>query len=103
MIVSNPPYVPSGQITTLEPEVKIYEDLRALDGGPDGMKLIKAILDIAAKHLRSEGILWLEVDSSHPPLIAEYLEGKESQTGLKYVSCYKDLFRNERFVEVVKM
>uniref|UniRef100_A0A8D8BYE9 peptide chain release factor N(5)-glutamine methyltransferase n=1 Tax=Culex pipiens TaxID=7175 RepID=A0A8D8BYE9_CULPI len=103
MIVSNPPYVPSGQLQRLDPEVKVYEDLRALDGGPDGLTVIKAILTIASDHLADEGILWLEVDTSHPPLIAGYLEEHGERLGLRYVSSYKDLFRKERFVEIVKV
>lgn len=103
MIVSNPPYVPSGQMTSLEPEIKIYEDLRALDGGPDGLTVVKAILDIAGKHLKSAGVLWLEVDSTHPPLIEKYLEDAAPQLGLKYMSSYKDMFRKERFVEIMKV
>lgn len=102
MIVSNPPYVPSGHMANLEPEIKIYEDLRALDGGPDGLRVVKAILDIAGKHLKSAGVLWLEVDSTHPPLIKQYLEEMNPQLGLKYMSSYKDMFRKERFVEIMK-
>uniref|UniRef100_A0A1Q3FF60 peptide chain release factor N(5)-glutamine methyltransferase n=1 Tax=Culex tarsalis TaxID=7177 RepID=A0A1Q3FF60_CULTA len=103
MIVSNPPYVPSGQLLRLDPEVKVYEDLRALDGGPDGLTVIKTILSLASDHLADEGILWLEVDTSHPPLIAAYLEEHGERLGLRYVSSYKDLFRKERFVEIVKV
>ncbi|XP_058815374.1 MTRF1L release factor glutamine methyltransferase [Topomyia yanbarensis] len=102
MIVSNPPYVPSGQLLQLEPEIKVYEDMRALDGGPDGITVVKAILELAGKHLNSEGILWLEVDSSHPQMIAKYLEDKGLALGLKYVCSYKDLFQKERFVEIFK-
>nr|XP_019560912.2 MTRF1L release factor glutamine methyltransferase-like [Aedes albopictus]XP_029724800.1 MTRF1L release factor glutamine methyltransferase-like [Aedes albopictus] len=103
MIVSNPPYVPSKQLLALEPEIKIYEDLRALDGGPDGLTVVKAILEIAGRHLEPSGVLWLEVDSSHPPLIEKYLEEAVPQLGLKFMSSYKDLFRKERFVEIMKV
>lgn len=102
MIVSNPPYVPSGQLPQLEPEVKVYEDLRALDGGTDGLAVIKAILQVASKHLNTEGVLWLEVDTTHPALIAQYLDEHGEHLGLKYVSSYKDLFRKDRFVEIMK-
>ncbi|XP_055545073.1 MTRF1L release factor glutamine methyltransferase [Wyeomyia smithii] len=103
MIISNPPYVPSGQLLQLEPEIKIYEDLRALDGGADGLAIIRAILELAGEHLNPEGTLWLEVDSSHPEKIAAYLDEHESRIGLKYICSYKDLFRNERFVEIMKV
>ncbi|XP_035916081.1 MTRF1L release factor glutamine methyltransferase [Anopheles stephensi] len=103
MIVSNPPYVPSVLIPTLDPEVKIYEDLRALDGGYDGLTVIKAILRVAGKHLNKDGVLWLEVDSSHPPVIEEFLTKHGELMGLRFVASYKDLFQKDRFVEIVKL
>ncbi|XP_058063022.1 MTRF1L release factor glutamine methyltransferase [Anopheles bellator] len=102
MIVSNPPYIPSVLIPTLEPEVKVYEDLRALDGGSDGLTVIKAILRLAARHLVKDGILWLEVDCSHPPVIEEFLTKHGQQMELRFVASYKDLFQKDRFVEIVK-
>ncbi|XP_053672607.1 MTRF1L release factor glutamine methyltransferase [Anopheles nili] len=103
MIVSNPPYVPSMLIPTLDPEIKIYEDLRALDGGNDGLTVIKAILRIASKHLSKDGVLWLEVDSTHPPVIEEFLSKHGNLMGLRFLSSYKDLFQKDRFVEIVKL
>lgn len=42
-LLSNPPYVPRKDISDLEPEILLYEDLRALDGGKDGLDVINAI------------------------------------------------------------
>uniref|UniRef100_A0A1S4HDI5 peptide chain release factor N(5)-glutamine methyltransferase n=1 Tax=Anopheles gambiae TaxID=7165 RepID=A0A1S4HDI5_ANOGA len=103
MIVSNPPYVPSVLIPTLDPEVKIYEDLRALDGGNDGLTVIKAILRIAGRHLAKDGVLWLEVDSTHPPIIEEFLSKHGELMGLRFLASYKDLFQKDRFVEIAKL
>ncbi|XP_058120590.1 MTRF1L release factor glutamine methyltransferase [Anopheles ziemanni] len=103
MIVSNPPYVPSVLIPTLDPEVKIYEDLRALDGGNDGLTVIKAILRVAGKHLAKDGVLWLEVDSTHPPVIEKFLTKHGELMGLRFLASYKDLFHKDRFVEIVKL
>ncbi|XP_041779967.1 MTRF1L release factor glutamine methyltransferase [Anopheles merus] len=103
MIVSNPPYVPSVLIPTLDPEVKIYEDLRALDGGNDGLTVIKAILRIAGRHLAKDGVLWLEVDSAHPPIIEEFLSKHGELMGLRFLASYKDLFQKDRFVEIAKL
>uniref|UniRef100_A0A182NTK6 peptide chain release factor N(5)-glutamine methyltransferase n=1 Tax=Anopheles dirus TaxID=7168 RepID=A0A182NTK6_9DIPT len=102
LIVSNPPYVPSVLLPTLDPEVKIYEDLRALDGGNDGLTVIKAILRIASRHLAKDGVLWLEVDSTHPPIIEEFLTKHGDLMGLRFMASYKDLFQKDRFVEIVK-
>ncbi|MDD4178609.1 MAG: peptide chain release factor N(5)-glutamine methyltransferase [Candidatus Margulisbacteria bacterium] len=51
LIVSNPPYIPSAVIETLEPEVKDWEPREALDGGKDGLDYIKKIIKIAPNHL----------------------------------------------------
>lgn len=103
LIVSNPPYVPTNDLKTLAPEISLYEDLRALDGGPDGLNVIRSILTFASKRLKLQGHLWLEVDPSHPPLIEEYLQDKKSELNLKFVAAYKDMFGKDRFVEIMKI
>lgn len=81
-----------------------YEDLRALDGGVDGMDTIEAILWLTAKRLRpATGALWLEVDPSHPALIEKYLAEHEDALRLKFVASYKDMFGKDRFVEIVRV
>lgn len=60
-IVSNPPYIRRDEITTLQREVKEYEPLEALDGGPDGLDFYRRILGQAPKHLRKNGIIILEM------------------------------------------
>lgn len=67
-----------------------------------GMSIIEAILQLASKRLRPKGVLWLEVDPSHPQLIQIYLTNHESLS-LKFVASYPDLYRKDRFVEIVKM
>ncbi len=61
VIVSNPPYVPSEVIDTLEPEVRDHEPRMALDGGRDGLDLIRRIIDGAGDHLIKGGALYLEI------------------------------------------
>lgn len=61
LIVSNPPYVPSGEIGGLEPEVSTFEPRRALDGGPDGLRAIREILSEAPRHLAPGGWILLEI------------------------------------------
>lgn len=102
LIVSNPPYVLRKDLKNLEPEISLYEDLRALDGGPDGLDVIRDILKFASHKLRVKGMLWLEVDPSHPELIASYL-GDKPELQLKYIASYKDMFERERFVEITKV
>lgn len=103
MIVSNPPYVLTKDLPALDPEISLYEDLRALDGGNDGMQVIRNVLKFAAKRLRLKGLLWLEVDPTHPKLIEQYLAEHSDELPLKFVAAYKDMFDKERFVEIIKV
>jgi len=61
IIVANLPYVPSGEWEGLAPEIRSYEPRAALDGGPDGLRLIARLLSEAPAHLRSPGALVLEI------------------------------------------
>jgi release factor glutamine methyltransferase len=61
VIVSNPPYIPTGQIKTLEPEIHLYEPLRALDGGDDGLASVRRLITQAHRFMRPGGRLFLEI------------------------------------------
>ena len=61
LVVSNPPYVASGQIAALEPEVTQYDPRLALDGGTDGLAAYRAILSAVHRVLQPAGRLLLEV------------------------------------------
>lgn len=102
LIVSNPPYVLSKDLKALEPEISLYEDLRALDGGKDGLDTIRIILRFAAERLHPQGHLWLEVDPTHPKLIESVIAEQDGVLHMKFVSSYKDMFGKERFVEIMK-
>ena len=60
LIVSNPPYIPFADISKLEPEVKFYDPLTALEGGEDGLRDYRRIAEIAPKLLNDDGFLLLE-------------------------------------------
>ena len=60
LIISNPPYIPSNEISTLEKTVKNFEPHSALDGGNDGMDFYKLILKQAMKILKPEGYIIFE-------------------------------------------
>lgn len=60
-IVSNPPYIPTGRIKTLEPEIHLFEPLRALDGGDDGLASMRRLITQAHRFLRPGGRLLLEI------------------------------------------
>ncbi len=61
LILSNPPYIPADAIDALDPEVRLHEPRAALNGGPDGLRIIQRIIEGAPARLRSGGSLLLEV------------------------------------------
>lgn len=61
LIVSNPPYIPSKEITALEPEVRDFDPLGALDGGADGLDVYRLLIPESHSHLSPGGWLLLEV------------------------------------------
>ncbi|QWG23261.1 peptide chain release factor N(5)-glutamine methyltransferase [Bradyrhizobium sediminis] len=61
LIVSNPPYIRSADIAGLAAEVRDYDPLRALDGGPDGLDAYRALIPQAARLLAPKGALVVEV------------------------------------------
>lgn len=60
LIVSNPPYIPSAEIAALEPEVRDYDPIAALDGGPDGLSFFRLIAQRAASFLLPGGKCMVE-------------------------------------------
>jgi release factor glutamine methyltransferase len=61
MIVSNPPYIPTGDIDSLQPEVRDHEPREALDGGKDGLDYYRSLIPVAPDHLNRGGWLLFEV------------------------------------------
>lgn len=61
LIVSNPPYIPSAEIKTLQKEVKAFDPLAALDGGKDGLDFYRAIFQDAMTFLKPEGKVCVEI------------------------------------------
>lgn len=103
IIISNPPYVPSKDLLKLEPEIYLYEDIRALDGGKEGLDVIYHLLELASKYLKTGGTLYMEVDHRHPEIIAKIVENYFEKWNLKFISSYKDIFKKDRFVEIEKV
>ncbi|RZF38707.1 hypothetical protein LSTR_LSTR013697 [Laodelphax striatellus] len=101
ILVSNPPYIKTEDMRTLQPEITFYEDLRALDGGLDGMQVITALLLLASKTLERGGRLYLEIDPSliHP--IRQWTVDNQ-QLGLELSDVHKDVYKVDRFVSISK-
>ena len=61
LIVSNPPYIPTGDIERLDPEVRDYDPHSALDGGSDGLDIYRSLIPASVNHLNQGGWLLVEV------------------------------------------
>ncbi len=74
LIISNPPYIPSAEIATLQPEVRDFDPRGALDGGADGLEFFRRIADEAARFLKSDGRLILEFGDGQAEALRAILE-----------------------------
>jgi release factor glutamine methyltransferase len=70
-IVANPPYIPSGEIDRLQPEVARFEPRAALDGGPDGLDAYRAILPVLPRNLAEGGVAVIELGAGQAAAVAE--------------------------------
>src|SRR6185295_12479749 len=73
-IVSNPPYIPAGEIDTLQPEVRDYEPLSALVAGEDGLSHIRILVCDAARPLRTGGYLTFEIGFDQKDAVKELVD-----------------------------
>ncbi|KAM6247918.1 MTRF1L release factor glutamine methyltransferase isoform 3-T3 [Spheniscus humboldti] len=100
-IVSNPPYVFHEDMASLDAEILRYEDLGALDGGDDGMRVIKTILALAPSLLKDSGSVFLEVDPKHPNMVENWLQAHPNLL-LVLRAVHKDFCGKPRFLHIQK-
>jgi ribosomal protein L3 glutamine methyltransferase len=88
LILSNPPYVPAGEITHFPAEYQ-HEPAAAFDGGPDGLDLVHKILKDASRFLAPEGHIvvevgesWTTLEQSYPKVAFNWLETGVKDSGL---------------------
>ncbi|MCL2760144.1 MAG: peptide chain release factor N(5)-glutamine methyltransferase [Desulfuromonadales bacterium] len=94
IIVSNPPYIPSEEINSLQPEVKDYEPQNALDGGVDGLEFYRLIIKEAHQHMEKDGWLLFETGINQADSVVAMLE----KNNFKKIEIIKDLSGIERVV-----
>ena len=94
IIVSNPPYIKSGVIKTLDLEVQ-KEPIIALDGGKDGLEFYRRITEEAYSHLKFDSHLCLEIGYDQKEEVMEILENAKVYSG---TYCKKDLYGNDRVI-----
>ena len=74
LVVANPPYIRTGDLAQLPPEVRSYEPREALDGGPDGLGVHRALVAQAPIYLKPGGLLALEIGWDQGEAVADLLE-----------------------------
>jgi release factor glutamine methyltransferase len=95
-IVVNPPYIPSGTIASLAPEVAQYDPRRALDGGPDGLDCYRVLAPEAARLLRKGGFAVFELGAGQAQPVLALMR----DVGLMVVAIRRDLAGIERCLVV---
>lgn len=98
VIVSNPPYIPSADISKLDKEVKAYDPMSALDGGEDGLRDYRKIAEVSPKLLNNDGIIFLEIGIGQAEDVAKIF----CFQGFKPLQIIKDLGGIERCVILKK-
>ncbi len=92
LIAANLPYVPTERIATLQPEVR-WEPREALDGGPDGLALVRRLIAQAPGRLKEGGTVLLELDPEQVPAVRELVRERFPNAA---VSVEQDLSRRDR-------
>jgi release factor glutamine methyltransferase len=94
IIVSNPPYIPTDEIDSLQPEVSQFEPRMALDGGKDGLEAYKIITQSASKFLGKQGYLVLEIGKGQAPAVKLLCQ----KAGFEITKIGKDLNQIDRII-----
>lgn len=93
IIVSNPPYVPSGDVPDLQPEISRYEPHMALDGRKDGLEAIRLIVCKAPEYLVQGGFLLVEIGYDQKPALEELCRGQEVFSNIEFIKDYAGHYR----------
>ncbi|GAA0870226.1 peptide chain release factor N(5)-glutamine methyltransferase [Brevundimonas basaltis] len=94
VVVSNPPYIPSGDIPGLDPEVRDHDPHLALDGGPDGLQAYRDLAPEIMRILRPGGLFAVEIGWDQGPQVKALFEA----AGFTDVIVVKDLSERDRVV-----
>jgi len=93
-MVSNPPYIPSATLPTLQAEVIQHEPHMALDGGESGLNCICHLINVSPAYLRPGGLWLIEMMAGQADMVKKLLE---SQGSYSNIQIYRDLAGIERF------
>jgi release factor glutamine methyltransferase len=94
LVVANPPYIPTEELATLMPEVQ-WEPRLAVDGGADGLEIIREILATSPAQMRPGGFLLLEIGAQQAATVEALVTVSRD---LALVRCWPDLAGRDRVV-----
>ena len=93
-VAANPPYIPSGDIAGLDPEVSVHEPRLALDGGPDGLDAYRLLAPEVLRVLKPGGVFALEIGHDQ----GEAVDALMKQAGAGFCRVISDLGTRDRVV-----
>jgi len=99
LIISNPPYIPTNDIQNLQPEIREFEPILALDGGRDGLDSFRSILDDARHYLVPGGTILLEMGFDQKEGVQKISRQYPEYQSIKFI---KDLAGHNRVVLIKK-
>ncbi|MBH8566122.1 peptide chain release factor N(5)-glutamine methyltransferase [Nostoc sp. CENA67] len=99
-MVSNPPYIPSNIVSTLQPEVVNHEPHLALDGGADGLDCIRHLIETSPNYLLSGGVWLIEMMAGQADAVRELLDNQGRYCNIQI---HSDLAGIERFALAYKI
>ncbi|MEH2135993.1 peptide chain release factor N(5)-glutamine methyltransferase [Nostoc sp.] len=98
-MVSNPPYIPTSTLPTLQPEVVNHEPHLALDGGGDGLDCIRHLIEISPSYLQPGGVWLIEMMAGQADAVGKFLQNQGSYHNIQI---HADLAGIERFALAYK-
>ncbi len=99
LIASNPPYIASAEIETLQPDVRLHEPRSALDGGADGLDVIRRLVAEASGHLAPAGCLLIEIACEQADAVTQLLAANGNYAE---IAVLKDLSKQPRVVRAIR-
>jgi release factor glutamine methyltransferase len=99
LIISNPPYVRSGELVKLQPEIQAYEPLAALDGAEDGLQCLRQIIQSAYLYLKPAGVLLLEMGDDQKTQLNQIINECGQYEAIEF---YKDYSGYDRIAAMTK-
>lgn len=94
-LLANPPYIPTGDLADLQPEIAHHEPRLALDGGADGLDCLRVLVTQGWRYLQPGGLWAVETMAGQPPQVVDLLRATGHYRDLR---TYTDWAGRERFV-----